>query len=250
MTRFRYLGLAVLVVTLAVTVALTTRLSGQGTASYSTGSCPTTSYGGVPNLDKHTYVIYSLDDLGGDDDLGKWVADTVPVVIDPNTWGQCRGGSVSYYAPKRILVVYNTPEVQTKVEGFLKKVKKSLPVVKASCKSAEKSVPCRPAVLQAQLRTAQALETPPSEPTPPASPSRRAAGRPKHLFNFSIHYEGEGLIDDNVVNFCKAMNGDAAAKEKAANTYMSAPATEKPKEKKEKKSEKKDDSESEDLPEK
>jgi hypothetical protein len=47
-------------------------------------------------------------------------------------------------------------------------------------------------------------------PAPPASgyPVAAPLKQPKHLFHFIIRYEGEGLIDANVVKFAKAVNSD------------------------------------------
>ena len=58
--------------------------------------------------------VYSLAEFG-DWDLAKWVADTIPEVIEPGTWGGAEGWVVRYHAAKRLLIVRHTPAVQGRV---------------------------------------------------------------------------------------------------------------------------------------
>src|ERR1700722_12163330 len=68
--------------------------------------------------------VYSLADLG-DDSLGPWVAETIPAVIEPETWNQGNAKcTLRYYAPRQTLVVYHTAEVHEKVQAFLSEVRK------------------------------------------------------------------------------------------------------------------------------
>src|SRR5947199_263859 len=53
-----------------------------------------------------TCVVYPLTGLGHDPNAGKWIADTIPDVIEPATWsrtagdGKCR---IVYHAPSKVL---------------------------------------------------------------------------------------------------------------------------------------------------
>src|SRR6266849_6810610 len=52
------------------------------------------------------------------------------------------------------------------------------------------------------VRAAQGVQTGPGGYPVPIAPQT-----PKHLFHFIIRYEGEGIIDSNVVNFANAFKG-------------------------------------------
>src|SRR5262249_34724792 len=119
MTRFRSWGLALLALVLLV-------LPGRSEEPKSLKKRPNSTLSATP-----TYRIYSLAELGDDPELGKWVAETIPAVIEPGSW-DCPATSehkpvLRHYGPKKILVVYHTPAVQASVEGFLKNLKKALP---------------------------------------------------------------------------------------------------------------------------
>jgi len=115
-----------------------------------------------------------------------WIARTVPRVIEPETWSISGGGygEVSYYSPKKILVVYNTPGVHAKLEAFLKMLGKL---------STQATQP-----LHGLIRA--------SYPVPEQQKSSKA--QPRH--KFTIQYEGEGVIDSNVVALFKALSGENA----------------------------------------
>src|SRR5436309_10149230 len=55
-------------------------------------------------------TVYALSDLGDDPSLGKWIADTIPQVIQPGSWksAEGQGTRLNHYAPAKILVVYHT----------------------------------------------------------------------------------------------------------------------------------------------
>jgi len=142
-------------------------------------------------------VIYSLTEMGLDAPLGKWIAETIPEMIEPNSWKKAWGdqiGVVSYYAPKNILIVKQTPAIQKKVDGFLKDLKASMP--KASAANSASKMPARTTVVPADYRE--------PNPIPSSYPVAAPVKAPKHLFHFIIRYEGDGIIDDNVVKFMKA----------------------------------------------
>jgi hypothetical protein len=221
MSRSRFLGLTALALALAVTVR-TGRSEEQKSAGDSSAGLGLTSVirSGIGGAAEHTCTIYALAELGVDSDLGNWIAETIPEVIEPGTW---KGQEVlRYYAPKNILVVYHTPAVQAKVDGFLKNVKKSLPSVKAG-KTTAKMSSSPQTIVQAGHHVPALLKT--SSPVPEPSLGYAVPApikAPKHLFHFIIRYEGEGIIDDNVVKFMKAYY-QAVKKEENANVLPGPP---------------------------
>jgi hypothetical protein len=209
MDRLRFFGLASLALALVI----------LATPNGRSGEPPALSEQGAQD---RTYNLYALDDLGHDPELGKWVAEAIPEVIAPGTWkGQ---GALRYYAPKNLLLVYHTPETQAKVRGFLQNVKKVLPAGHET-QAATKAPACDPAVVPADYRAPRSFKaaTVPAEQSasyPVAAPVRQ----PKHLFHFIIRYEGDGIIDDNVVKYFKTQY-PANKKEKAdKETIGSSPA--------------------------
>jgi hypothetical protein len=155
-----------------------------------------------------TCTVYALSDLGDDPDLGRWVAETIPEVIQPGTWagkssGQCR---LRYHAATRVLVVCHRPAVQAEVDAFLKNVKKALPARGGMTRVM--SVTKETAVVPAQFLTPRSMPAPaPMTREMPGSgyPVPAAAKQPKHLFHFIIRYEGEGVVDNNVADMVKGM---------------------------------------------
>ncbi len=152
-----------------------------------------------------TCVLYSLADLGNDPDLGQWVAEAIPAVIAPGTWDG--KGVLRYYGPKNILLVCHTPAVQAKVSSFLQDVRKCLPRGNGKHLAASKP-PAGDAdagVISAAYRTTSLVPAPQSVPGSNSSYPVPALTRPpKHLFHFIIRYEGEGIVDNNVVKAIKA----------------------------------------------
>jgi hypothetical protein len=171
-------------------------------------------------------VIYALDDMGYDGDLGKWIAQTIPEVIEPGSWNE--KGVLRYYAPKNILIVNHSEKVQKKVDGFLKNLKSSLPKTRDHHTAA--NTPRHLGVVPAAHRV-QVAQHPPTDPLllphpgtePSAYPVPPPVKAPKHLFHFLIRYEGEGIIDDNVVRFFKAYS-QAEAKGKSDKEEKSSKA--------------------------
>jgi hypothetical protein len=216
MARLRFRGSPALALVLALALTQT------GTAQPQNLTLSVADYTAAPAADSadRSYKIYGLDDLGSDPGFGEWIAQTIPEVIAQGTW---KGpGVIRYYAPKNILVVCHTRAVQAKVEVFLKDVKKSLPSEKKMTATARKSAELVPA----DYRTPAVLRT--SSPTPERSlayPVPEQAKPPKHLFHFIIRYEGEGIIDDNVV---KAMKGYIQAEKNANQAAACAPAASAP----------------------
>jgi hypothetical protein len=168
--------------------------------------------------DDRTCVLYSLVDLvGNDPSLGQWVADTIPEVVAPGTWKYHGGeGVLRYYAPKNLLVVSHTAATQAKVEDFLKNVKKSLPAGHDKTRTAAKAQMHDSAVVPADYRVPGPTRACSSFAEQSSSyPVPAPVARPKHLFHFIIRYEGEGIVDDNVVKAIKTQF-QANKKEKAS----------------------------------
>jgi hypothetical protein len=205
MARTRFLGMAVL----SVALLATQRQAGLSQPSAFTSSSAANDL---------TCRVYPLSELGDDPSLGKWVAETIPDVIQPGSWNPIEpAGSrrrISYHAPSKILVVYHTATVHAKVDAFLNDLKKALPRDHAETTAGARKLPTMDRrVIQAQY-TAAVSVNPAAPATPQASgyPVATPLKQPKHLFHFIIRYEGEGLIDANVVKFAKAMNSDSATK--------------------------------------
>ena len=213
MTRTRILCLGLLLVLAMVPMAcLTTTYSTGGPQSLQTpqnqstpqasaaqsaaGTCVAVPTAAVQSATANevTCKMLLLGDLAEDATYAKWIVDTIPTMIQPGTWDQKKGTaenrSLSYFAPGKVLVVYHTAAVQAKIDEFLKSLKHASSQV-------TKPAPNTTALQQAQFIPAGS----PAPGYPVAAPVQQ----PKHLFHFIIRYEGEGLLDSNVVNFVKAM---------------------------------------------
>jgi hypothetical protein len=162
-------------------------------------------------VEECTCTIYSLADFGEDASVGKWIADTIPTVIEPGTWNR-EGTSgkknvINYFAPKKVLVVYHTTAVQVKVDAFLKDLKKSMAPMKERTATTMPDQGVTRASYQAPCACSPAPVQNGNYPiTAPATP-------PKHLFHFIIRYEGAGIIDDSVIKYAQVQNGNKAAAE-------------------------------------
>jgi hypothetical protein len=155
---------------------------------------------------------YALGDIGDDPSLSAWITATIPQIIQPGTWnaGEAHDKRVlSYFAPAKILVVLHTPATHVEIEEFLRSVKKSLPQGRAAA-TAPQSANVASDLTPAQFTTPVAQPLLSSQPAIPltnyAVPAQRQ--QPKHLFHFIIRYEGDGVIDANIVDFMKAFPKD------------------------------------------
>jgi hypothetical protein len=137
-----------------------------------------------------------------DPNLCQWIADTIPEVIQPDSWKHY-GVKLSYYAPSKILVVNHTSAVHAQVEEFLQNLKKSLPRQNATANTDTRDSGVAPAqfALKDPPRPVASVQTNPASYPVPFPPQA-----PKHLFHFIIRYEGEGIIDSSVVKFAKALS--------------------------------------------
>ena len=157
-----------------------------------------------------TCKIYSLGDLSDDPKFGEWIADTIPRVVQPESWNEYTRGNLSYYAPAGILVVYHTPATHAQVDAFLKNVKKSLPQSKAAMSSnltkAPSFLPKTPVLVPAKYSPSDPVkESTQNKSTSYPIPAQ--AKQPKHLFHFIIRYEGDGIIDSTVAGVVKQLYG-------------------------------------------
>ena len=157
-----------------------------------------------------TCVIYGMNDVADDPNLGGWIAETLPGVIQPQSWRQAGGpGVVSYYGPGQLMVVYQTPAAHAEVEKFLANAKrarsKPLPM-----RATANSIGIESGTAQVQF-TAPALTRTAEAPTGTKStyPIPPPLQHPKHLFHFMIRYEGDGSTVDTGVSLAKALVGDA-----------------------------------------
>ena len=212
MARLGFVVVALLALVLAGNPTLTGRSAGQ--SKETTNADPFTGTK-TSAADDGSRTIYALADMGYDSDLGKWIAQTIPEMIEPRSWEQQGGaGVLRYYAPKNILIIKQPAAIQAKVDGFLKELKKSLPKGSESRSAAGKKTP-RASIVPAAYQAPEPLRTSSPAPEPSSYPVPAPVKPPKHLFHFLIRYEGDGIIDDNVVKFMKAYyqaeQGTAAA---------------------------------------
>lgn len=190
MARLRFWSVALLALALTGNASQTGRTDDR--PDYSMASKPS----GLSAFATHEYscTIYALSERGFDAEMGKWIADTVREVIEPESWKNA--ASLRYYAPKNILVINHTTDVHGKIERFLKEMKTTLAKAPKTTAAAYRKAPSEGVVPAAYRQIAA-----PSEPS--GYPVPAPVKTPKHLFHFLIRYEGEGIIDDNVVKFMK-----------------------------------------------
>ncbi len=216
MARLRFWSVAVLALALTGNASQTGRTQLPSmSSSNSTMSIPnqtTASPAGPTASSNCSCVIYALSDHGFDADLGKWIAETLKEMVEPRSWqGSC---SLRYYAPKNILVINNSSAVHAKIDNFLKEVKTKMPKEKTAHTKTTKNPP-RDLVVPAAYRQVNL------PPEPSAYPVPAPVKTPKHLFHFLIRYEGEGIIDDNVVKYMKVQNQAEKSEKKSENNSTS-----------------------------
>jgi hypothetical protein len=172
--------------------------------------------------EEQTCTVYSLADLGDDPKLGAWVAETIPEMIEPGTWNQAAAGQggkakrqLRYFAPSKILVVYHTAAVQAKVATFLQDLRKARPQAQGRATGARHANPV--GVVPAGFAAPEVLTTAqPVTPSRSTYPVPAPLKQPKHLFHLIVHYEGEGIVDENVVTMLKSLSGQVSTEESAA----------------------------------
>jgi hypothetical protein len=180
-------------------------------------------YPGAFTADETGYIgkIYALGELGGDAGLARWVADTIPQVIEPDSWSQDGTGKqiLTYDPTAKVLVVYHTPAVHAKIATFLDSLRKAVAQGNAPATNVKHAK--AHGVVPAQYSEPDPMFKP-AEPMAPTNPYPVPATKkqPKHLFHFIIRYEGEGIIDSNVIEFLKLR---AAQDEQAAKVLSNSP---------------------------
>jgi hypothetical protein len=155
--------------------------------------------------------VYSLRDfeddpprLYGPDEVNlcQWIAETIPDMIQPESWKQ-HGVKLCYHAPSKTLVVNHTSAVHAQVDELLQNLKKSLPQQKVTANRTKHDPAAAPAVFYSPIEKVPAG---PVHAGPSSYPVPFPPQAPKHLFHFIIRYEGEGIIDSSVVKFTKALS--------------------------------------------
>jgi hypothetical protein len=150
--------------------------------------------------------VYSLSELGDDPNLCKWIADTIPQMIEPGSWNATEGKkNLSVYAPGKVMVINHTPAVHAQVDEFLQGMRKSM----------AQRTRHDPQVVPAQFAPDNARPVAPVTASQ-AYPVPNLSQAPKHLFHFIIRYEGEGIIDSNVTKFAEVLS-KAQANENRSN---------------------------------
>ncbi len=155
----------------------------------------------LPESKEPIYKIYNLSEMGIPGADGDKIARAIPQIIEPGSWEH-----VPLFLESRALIVYQSPAVIRKVDEFLKNLQATL--------AADKKEPGKE-----QDRAVGAGE-PASAPYQPATTPRETDSRfeemptpaktqPPHLFHMSIRYEGNGIIDNNVVEFAKLLQGSS-----------------------------------------
>ncbi len=212
MARLRFWTVALLALALTGNASQSGRTQPHPVRGYQT-TMPTTNVEPPPRSPDCSCVIYALNDRGFDSDFGKWVAETIKEMVEPRSWqGSC---SLRYYAPKNILVVNNSSEVHTKIDNFLKEMKTKMPKEKTGHAKSTKEQP-RDLLVPAAYRQVNL------PPEPSAYPVPAPVKTPKHLFHFLIRYEGEGIIDDNVVKYMKVQSQAEKSEKKSESTSESS----------------------------
>lgn len=208
---------------LALCLALS--ISGEGWAD---AAKSIKSFGAGAAETKPVCKVYSLASMGADADLGAWIARTIPEVIEPGTWSESKGQkcTVTYHPATRVMVVYHRPDVQMQVEMFLKDTTRA-------ATAARPSEPARFAAMPAPATPSSVMPARYIENTRPIDTSKppMTSGTPKHLFhlildgvetgdegfkmkNFTLRYEGEGIIDSTIADLIKTLNQQGVEMEK------------------------------------
>jgi hypothetical protein len=165
-------------------------------------------------------ITYHLGELADDPAFATWIAETIPCVIQPGTWhaegkSSAEKGTIRHFAPAKILVVSHTQAVHAQVDAFLKDIKKSLPHVGQRQKAH--------GIMPAQFLSNAATSADSSRSADTAKSSKTTypvpapLQQPKHLFHLVLRYEGEGIVDAQVVEVLKGLTGQAGVSEAASN---------------------------------
>ena len=212
MARSHFGGLAVVTVALLLTSGL--RASAQYPYSSSV-SAPASSAPKSPAVaNDSTCVVYPLASLGDDPNVGKWIAETIPEMIQPGTWSAEPWRRVSYYAPGKLLVVRHTPAVHAQVAAFLKDFQKALPTDKTVASTARPTPDRQVVPVQyAEPTRVRTVDVTPGPRSTSGYPIPAPLQQPKHLFHLVIRYEGDGISDATVAGLVKELSSASTDKD-------------------------------------
>lgn len=164
-----------------------------------------------------TCVVYPLSGIGHDATIAQWLAETIPSVVEPESW-RTEGVTIKFFAPSRVLVVRQTSAVHTKIKTFLGEFKSAVREEKGALNLR------KPPVMQAEY----------TEPAPQKAPQTAGAGytvpppqsQPKHLFHLVLRYEGDGLPETAVAGLVKELSdaGEVKGEGKPKSEPKSEPA--------------------------
>jgi hypothetical protein len=156
-----------------------------------------------PSTPKDTIcVVYPLAGIGHDPSLPQWIAETIPSVVDPDSW-RVEGMWITYHAASKVLVVRQAPAVHAKVKAFLADLKNAAQEDKGTV----------------YLHKAPVMQAEYTQAAPAKASAGQGAGypvpaplsQPKHLFHLVLRYEGDGLPENAVESVVKQLS-DAADK--------------------------------------
>jgi hypothetical protein len=178
----------------------------------------------TPSSSDTTCIVYSLSSMGAEAGYVKWIAESIPEVVEPATWSQAGGvGRIRYFAPSQVLVVHHTAAVHAKVDSFLKDLRKATPPAKLALPATYGEVLTEmPRVVQAQY-----TEPPVSRPAAAAGATYLVPpplSQPKHLFHLIVRYEGDGTNDGSVSGLLKDLTASSVAKDDGGDKANPAPA--------------------------
>jgi hypothetical protein len=145
-------------------------------------------------------------------------------MIRPGSW-KSEGRGLTYYAPGRILVVCQTEDVHKEVGVFLAEMGRAAPVTRGKpAVPGRLAAPALAAAAGTPVQPAQHFVPAPPRLADPQDRDNRPAASPRHLFhiilegldvgggesvklkNFTLRYEGEGIIDSNIVNLLTGLH--------------------------------------------
>jgi hypothetical protein len=161
-----------------------------------------------------TCVVYPLAGIGHDPGLPQWVAETIPSVVDPESW-RLDGMTISFHAASKVLVVRQSPTVHAKVKAFLADLKNAAHEENGAVHLR------KPSVMHAEFTQTAPAKVPAGQGA--GYPVPAPLSQPKHLFHLVLRYEGDGLPENAVESVVKQLSeaadkgeGDAKPRSQAA----------------------------------
>jgi len=191
---------------------------------------PSIAYWPVPSANKVVTEVYNVADFAKDAALAQWIVDTIPKVIEPDSWqaktfvyedapgrtwqlGKVYGpggpGEMRYFAPAKVMVVSQTPAVHAQIGMFLRKMATALP---KQATPAAMNTPAGDKVVPASFATPAPSGITNTNGNPAAYLVPAPAQQPKHLFHLVVRYEGDGAA---AAELAKKVTGNGGASEEA-----------------------------------